>query len=105
MTDLSDKTTQELLEELDRRKKQKPLKPAPMVHPEFDVLRKEVNDYLNWLYDVESDDYAANSATEDEFAGQISEQAINAFFGTGVWDQFIVPMQRWHAENIKGDSD
>jgi hypothetical protein len=105
MTNLSDKTTQELLEELERRKKQKPLKPSPIIHPNFDILRKEVNDYLNWLYTVGSSDYYGNSATEDEFAGQIFEQAMMAFYGEGIWDGFIIPMQRWHAANKGEGSD
>ena len=101
MTNLSDKTTQELLDELERRKKQKPLKPAPVVHPNFDVLRKEVNDYLNYIYETEhySDDEA------NDFATAIFEQAVSAFFGEGIWQGFIVPMQRWHAQNDKEESD
>jgi hypothetical protein len=104
MTDLSDKTTKELLEEIERRKKQKPMKPSPIPHPEFDLLRKEITDYLEWLYTVDSQDYIGNSATEDEFATAICEQAISAFFGQGIWEVFIIPMQRWHA-NTGEDSD
>lgn len=101
MNDLSSKTTDELLQELERRKKLKPIKPAPLVHPEFDLLRKEVNDYLNYIY--ESEEYSDDGA--NDYATAIFEQAVSAFYGEGIWQGFIVPMQKWQAKQLKGESD
>lgn len=93
--DLKDATTQQLEQELEDRKAQKPIMPAPLVHPNFDVLRKEVVDYLKFLC---NDDYTEQSA--EETITTIFEAAINSFYHVSVWDSYIIPAVKWQEKQM-----
>jgi hypothetical protein len=80
-------TDDDLKKELERRAAQKPIMPSPLVHPNFDVLRKEVVDYLKWL---RSDEYDQNLT--DKFATSIFEAAINSFYDVSIWNSYIMPI-------------
>jgi hypothetical protein len=95
--DITDASITELQKEIDNRIKGKPIKPAPLVHPNFDVLRKEVNDYLSWL---SSDDYQEDD--HRKWDDSIAEAAINSFHDNSIWQYFIVPMMEWQGN--KGTS-
>lgn len=91
MKQLHEFTMEELTQELERRRRQKPIKPSPLVHPNFDVLRKEVTDFLEWL---RSEDYHEDELRDWEIA--IHEAAINSFYDKSVWPQYIIPIMKWH---------
>jgi hypothetical protein len=95
--DITKASIEQLHEEILRRKSQKPIKPAPLVHPNFDVLRKNVNEYLIQLGLDEWTD-----ADKLEWADAIFEAAINSIYEpSSIW-RYITKMEKWHKED-KGE--
>jgi hypothetical protein len=99
MTGLKKFSTEQLQAEVERRETPQPILPSPLVHPDFDILRKEVVDYLNFLRSEKYD-----KETEDKYATDIFEEAINSFYDKSIWSSYIIPMMKWQADNKEEDT-
>lgn len=95
MVDITHATDEQILAELKRRQEMLPIRPSPKVHPNFDVLRKAITDFLDELQSNEFDDDA-----DIYHAETIFESAINAFYEPDIWESFIVPMRRHHKKRV-----
>ncbi len=93
MVDLSKATEEQLQQELDKRKAKRPVKPPPKVHPNFDELRKTINNFL--------DDLLKDGFSSDDYWGygeKIFEAAVNSYYEPEIWEDFILPMAELHQQ-------
>ena len=77
MSDLSNRSTEELQAELELRKKGKQLKPVLLSQPDFSNLKETCAHYLEFVERGESDDHAGH---------YVFEAAMEAFYGAAIWD-------------------